>query len=145
MPGLPCMYARVAYSYSPKQMFYWPELGYTIRIATIKASILLSYRRIFGHIRWFKFAANVLGTLVGVWFFAVFFSVLFQCTPIDKAWYPLKDGHCIDLIPFLWGNSISNNILDWLILFMPVVPVWRLQMDPVQKLLVLGSLLLGSM
>ncbi|CAG8949921.1 hypothetical protein HYFRA_00004251 [Hymenoscyphus fraxineus] len=126
------------------KMFYWPELGYTILIATIKFSILLSYRRIFGHIQWFKYAVYTLGTLVGVWFIGVFFSVMFQCTPIDKAWFPLKEGHCIDLVPFLWGNSVSNNLLDWMILALPVVPVWRLQMEPVQKSLVLGSFLLGS-
>jgi len=126
------------------KMFYWPELGYVILIATIKCSILISYTRIFGHLRWFKLTTYALGTLVCIWFLGVFFSVLFQCTPIDKAWYPLKDGHCIDLVPFLWGNSISNNILDWLILFLPVIPVWRLQMEPVQKFLVMGSFLLGS-
>ncbi|KAH8672145.1 hypothetical protein BGZ60DRAFT_527571 [Tricladium varicosporioides] len=126
------------------KMFFWPELGYTILIATIKMSILISYYKIFFRVRWFRTATYILGGLVMIWFFGVFFSVIFQCTPIDKAWKPLKPGHCINLIAFLWGNSVSNNILDWLILFLPVIPVWKLQMDPVQKALVIVSFLLGS-
>lgn len=126
-------------------MFYFPELGYTILIATIKSSILISYRRIFGHIRWFNYTTYAVGTLVGIWFIGVFFSVMFQCTLMDKAWYAAKEGHCVDSLPFLWGNSVSNNILDWSILFLPVIPVWRLQMEPVQKASVLGSFLLGSL
>ena len=125
-------------------MSFWPELGYTILIATIKSSILLSYKRIFGRIRWFRYAVYTVGTFTAIWFFGVFFSVLFQCTPVDKSWNPTKPGHCIDLLPFLWGNSISNNIIDYLILFLPVVPVWQLQLKPLQKCLVLGSFALGS-
>lgn len=125
-------------------MFYWPELGYTILVATIKFSILISLHRIFGLIKWFRVAVYILATLEGIWFFGVFFSVLFQCTPIDKAWIPTKPGHCIELLPFLWGNSVSNNIIDWLILLLPVIPVLKLSLDNVHKCLVLGSFALGS-
>jgi hypothetical protein len=125
-------------------MFFWPELGYTILITTIKLSILISYKRIFNMIRWFRIACYVLMALTAMWFVGVFFSVIFQCTPVDKAWKPLKPGHCIDLIAFLWGNSISNNILDYLILLLPVVPVWQLQVSKPQRVLLLGSFGLGS-
>lgn len=125
-------------------MFFWPALGYTILISTIKFSILWSYKRIFEPIRWFRIACYLLITLTAMWFIGVFFSVLFQCTPVDKAWKPLKPGHCIDFVPFLWGNSVSNNILDYLILLLPVVPVWQLQMGKSQKALLLGSFALGS-
>lgn len=126
-------------------MEYWPELGYTITIAMIKISVLLSYNWIFGRLMWFRYAASTVGALTLIWFFGVFFSVLFQCTPVDKAWQPTKPGHCIDFIPFLWGNSISNTILDYIILLLPVVPVWNLQMGTVQKVLVLLSFSLGSL
>ena len=125
-------------------MSFWPELGYTILIATIKLSILISFKHIFQPLRWFRIWCYILGILVVGWFLSVFFSVLFQCTPVSKAWQPMKPGHCIDMISFLWGNSISNTLLDYLTLLSPIVPVWKLQMSPVQKALVLGSFLLGT-
>ena len=126
-------------------MEYWPELGYTICIATIKLSVLISYNVIFGRLKWFRYAVFTLGTLVSIWFLGVFFSVMFQCTPVDKAWQPMKPGHCIPFRPFLWGNSISNTVLDYFILLLPVIPVLRLQMGTVQKILVLASFSLGSL
>ena len=126
-------------------MEYWPELGYTICIATIKISVLISYNIIFGRLKWFRYIVFTLATLTIIWFLGVFFSVLFQCTPVDKAWQPTKLGHCIAFKPFLWGNSISNTILDWLILLLPVAPVLKLQMGTVQKTLVLASFSLGSL
>ena len=125
-------------------MFFWPELGYPIVIATIKISILISYMRIFGRLEWFRRVVFAIGTLTIIWFLGHFFSVIFQCTPVDKVWYPSKPGTCIDLVAFLWGNSISNTILEYIILLLPVVPVWKLQMAPVQKMLVLSSFALGS-
>ena len=70
---------------------------------------------------------------------------VFQCTPISKAWEPLKPGKCIDWLSFLWGNSVSSCIIDWMILAVPVVPVWKLQMSLAQKTLVAGAFALGSM
>lgn len=126
-------------------MEYWPELGYTMCIAMIKISVLMSYNWIFGRLKWFRYAVFTIGALVSIWFIGVFFSVLFQCTPVDKAWQPTKPGHCIDFTPFLWANSISNTVLDYSILLLPVVPVLNLQMGTVQKVLVLSSFSLGSL
>ncbi|KAL5115781.1 hypothetical protein ACEQ8H_006276 [Pleosporales sp. CAS-2024a] len=127
------------------KMFFWPELGYTITITLIKVSILISFRRIFGHIPWVRNCIWVIGSLCVSWGIAIFFTVVFQCSPVDKAWLPLKPGRCIELIPFLWGNSISNNLLDWSILILPIIPVWRLQMDSKQKALVICAFFLGSL
>ena len=126
-------------------MEYWTELAYTIVIPTIKFSILVSYYKIFARFRWFRFALYGTGTLEALWFLGVFPAVIFQCTPIKKSWTPSQPGHCIDLIPFLWANSISNTVLDYTILLLPIPPVWRLQMSTEQKLLVLAAFSLGSL
>ena len=126
-------------------MKYWAELGYTICITVIKLSILISYNWIFGTLTWFRYTASTVGVLTLIWFVGMFFSFLFQCTPVDKAWQPTKSGHCIDVILYLWVNGISNTILDWMILLLPVVPVWNLHMGTVQKVLVLLSFSLGSL
>lgn len=127
------------------QMMYWTELGCTIDISTIKISVLLSYKRIFGRLKWFQYSLITLGIISSMWFIGVFAAVVFQCTPINKSWKPRKPGHCIAFEPFLWGNSISNAVLDYCILLLPVFPVLRLQMGKVQKTLVLLSFSLGSL
>ncbi|KAK8115748.1 hypothetical protein PG984_012250 [Apiospora sp. TS-2023a] len=126
------------------KMFYWPELGYTLLVVFVKTSILLSYRRIFGHVKSTRWHIYVLMGLVWSWGIAIFLTCVFQCTPIRKAWEPAVHGKCIQLVPFLWGNSVSNLIIDWMILAVPIVPVWKLHMDPAQKTLVAGSFALGS-
>ncbi|KAH7305265.1 hypothetical protein B0I35DRAFT_444256 [Stachybotrys elegans] len=126
------------------KMFYWPALGYTILIVTVKTSILFSYNRIFGHNRMTRIHIYILLGLSWAWGIATFFVTIFQCTPIEKAWKPMIPGTCIDLLSYLWGNSVPNFIIDWLILAIPILPVWRLQMRGVQKSLVAGSLALGS-
>lgn len=68
---------------------YWLELAYTICVATIKTSRLLSLKFIIGRLRWFRFAVYTLGALKPIWLIVVFFSVMFQCAPVDRAWQPL--------------------------------------------------------
>ncbi|KAI3324238.1 hypothetical protein HD806DRAFT_543637 [Xylariaceae sp. AK1471] len=127
------------------KMMYWPELGYTILVTAIKISILLSYKRIFGRLKFVSVHIYVLMALTFSWGIGVFFAVLFQCYPIEKVWNHSKPGTCIDTISFLWGNSISNTILDWLILAIPAVPIWKLQMGRAQKTLVACSFAFGSL
>lgn len=125
-------------------MIYFPELNYTIVVVLIKTSILFSYKRIFGHVKATKYHIYALLGLSWAWGIAFFLTITFQCNPIDKAWIPEKPGHCIPIVPFLWGNSISNFIIDWMILLVPVIPVLKLQLPMKQKVLVGLSFLFGS-
>ncbi|KAL8963660.1 MAG: hypothetical protein Q9193_000104 [Seirophora villosa] len=120
-------------------------LAITGTLSLIKFSVLFSYNAIFGRLRWFRYAVFTLGALTAAWFIGTFFSTIFQCTPIDKAWKPSKPGHCVPLKPYLYGNSVPNAIIDFCILLLPVAPVIRLQMATVQKVLVLSSFSLGSL
>lgn len=127
------------------KMFYAPEIGYTILVASLKMSILYSYKRIFGHVRKLKLYIHVLMGLSVGWGVSCLFVIIFQCWPLERIWNPmLLEGGCIDLVAFLWGTSISNLVIDWAILTVPLVPIWKLQMSPVQKGLVAGSFALGS-
>ena len=126
-------------------MIYLGAVWYIVSVSTIKFSILVSYNLIFGRLKWFRIALYATATLEAIWLIGVFIYVIFQCNPIDKSWKPLKPGHCIDFIPFLWGNSITNAVLDYVILLLPVFPVLRLQMKREQKFLLLLSFSLGSL
>lgn len=126
-------------------MFYAPEIGYTTLIGLLKLSILHSYKRIFGHMRGPFIYIHVLMGLTAGWLISCLFVIIFQCWPIAKVWTPTMHGGCIDLIAFLWATGISNFILDWLILSVPLVPIWKLQLSTVKKVFVAGSFALGSM
>lgn len=126
-------------------MAFAPEIGYTFLVVTLKISILISYYRIFGTLRWFRWACYTVATFEAIWFVGVFFSILFQCIPVQKAWNPTLPGHCINFLAFLWANSISNAVLDFVVLLLPIIPVLNLQMSIEQKVLVLLSFSLGSM
>ncbi|KAI1384396.1 uncharacterized protein F4822DRAFT_415016 [Hypoxylon trugodes] len=127
------------------KLIYFPELSYTVVVVLIKTSILYSYNRIFGRVKTTRYHIYALLGLTWVWGIVFFFIIIFQCTPVDKAWIPAKPGHCFATVPFLWGNSISNFVIDWLILAVPVLPVLRLQLSLTQKSLVGLSFLFGSL
>ncbi|KAG9252052.1 uncharacterized protein F5Z01DRAFT_638690 [Emericellopsis atlantica] len=126
------------------KMFYAPEIGYTLLTGVLKLSILLSYKRIFGHMRKILVYIHVLMGLAAGWLVSCLFVIIFQCWPIHKVWKPLTPGGCIDLLAFLWATSVSNFIIDWLILSVPLIPIWKLQMTPIKKVFVAGSFALGS-
>ncbi|KAI7775064.1 hypothetical protein LA080_007400 [Diaporthe eres] len=126
------------------KLIYFPVLSYTLVVVFIKTSILYSYKNIFGHVKMTKYHIYILLGLTWAWGLGSFLPALFQCSPIDKAWLPMKPGHCIGLMPYLWATSISNFIIDWLILIVPIAPVLKLHLPPTQKLLVGLSFMCGS-
>ncbi|CAG9972526.1 unnamed protein product [Clonostachys byssicola] len=127
------------------QLIVFPSFSYGIATALIKTSILLSYRRIFGHMKKVRISIWILLGLTWAWCLSNIFGMAFQCSPIRKAWIPETPGTCIDLIAFLWGNSVSNLLIDWFILAVPIGPVLKLQLPLVKKILVGGAFLCGSL
>ncbi|KAH7310794.1 hypothetical protein B0I35DRAFT_439711 [Stachybotrys elegans] len=127
------------------QLIFWPSFSYGTVTALIKTSILLSYRRIFGHMKRIRIAIWILLVASWAWCLSNIFGMAFQCTPVRKAWHPEVPGTCIDLIAFLWGNSVSNFVIDWLILGVPIGPVLKLQLPTSKKVLVGGAFLCGSL
>ena len=112
---------------------------------TVKLGILFLYRRIF---RGPAFEATTLATvlLVAVWGISFFFSILFECTPINLS-LKLPPGspgiHCINQTANFWGLSISDVLMDLIILAIPFPFVWSLQMSLKHKFGVSGMFLLG--
>jgi hypothetical protein len=126
-------------------IYYLPELLYCILVTLIKASILISYNRIFGHFKWCRNTIYILGLLTFAWFIAIFFPFIFQCKPLSKAWTPHMDGQCFERNKWFWASSAANCILDWMILLLPVLPLLKLRLEPLEKTLVWGSFAVGSL
>ncbi|KAL4809005.1 ribosomal protein L36e-domain-containing protein [Aspergillus unguis] len=120
-------YGRLA---NASQIIYAPLMFIT------KLSIFLLYLRVFAPTRrgktfvcihlliWFNLA----------FYLANFFLKIFQCIPRAKIWDKTTEGHCINInIPILVTAAI-NVVSDLLMLTLPIVCVWRLQMSIRRKL-----------
>lgn len=111
---------------------YCGAILYPFCVTFYKLSILVQYRRLFGG-RFFHCAVNTIMVITVTWCISVSFTGVFICTPIDKAWYPLKEGNCVDLISFYYGLQIPNVVTDVAIIILPLKEVAELKLPKQQK------------
>ncbi|KAJ5114308.1 hypothetical protein NUU61_000067 [Penicillium alfredii] len=117
---------------------------YLLLMPMIKLSILMFYWRIFG-MNWMIWVCLALSI---AW--AIGCAVAFSCScrPLSYFWSQFEDpkgGKCvIDLYGFYIGNAAVNVLTDFLILFVPIPLVWKLQMRKGQKIAVSSIFLLGG-
>jgi hypothetical protein len=119
---------------------------YTAMLITIKVSILLSYKRIFGVSRW-----GVVLIWLGVFVVTVFYVIclllsLLWCKPIAKAWFPLIEGACAPYdVHLILGTAsgVVNIVTDFYVLILPMPFVWSLNMKRSRKVRVLVIFGLG--
>ena len=112
----------------------------------VKISILLMYRRIFDT-EAFKKATVVVGTACVAWAIAAILCLIFQCHPFSGLWTPEDTftNKCIDLQAYYRAVASSNMALDIIMLCMPLFMVWRLKLEPSQKLMLSGIFALGGL
>ncbi|OCL06358.1 hypothetical protein AOQ84DRAFT_378689 [Glonium stellatum] len=119
-------------------------------LAFIKLSCMLFYYRIFrkGTHRAFEIVIHVINALIVIWGFGFFFSFLFACkTHFDYFWTNLENQlKCpLDLSKIDLSLSISDVIMDVIILVFPIPLVLRLQMSTTNKVAVLAIFALGAL
>lgn len=100
-----------------------------------KLSILLQYLRIFVPTKQGKayYAALFLIWSNLVCYLVIAFSAFFQCTPRRKIWEPYIPGHCLNFGAILVSGAVLNIISDFLLLALPLISIWRLQMATKHK------------
>ena len=134
--------------YHGVQGMFVVTLLYPLTITATKISILLFYRRIFT-VPKFRLATSIVGTCCVLWCLIAVGADLFQCRPISAAWTPafaFKDPPvCINSGPLFWVFAIILFFTDIAILCLPLSMVWRLQLSALQKLILSGIFMLGSL
>lgn len=118
---------------------------YDTAITLPRFSALCFYARVFnarGN-KILRIALWVTAALNVGWLIFAIVSSIFQCTPIDKTWKPDIDGHCINTYEWWMGSAISSVIIDLIILLIPMPILWRLQVRPLRKFLLLGVFICG--
>lgn len=78
-------------------------------------------------------------------FIAVLFVDIFQCHPIASNWdMTIKDGKCINQGAFYVSTAALNLFTDLMVLSIPILLTWRLQMPLRRKIAVCVILCLGA-
>lgn len=116
------------------KLFFIEEEMYCVCIATIKISILCLYLNIFPN-RGVRIATYIMLAISLVWAIVSFFVLLFSCSPISYYWDMWDGEHtgkCMSHDKILVAHSISNIILDVLIVAIPMPTLATLHM-PLEK------------
>lgn len=127
------------------QILYIELLFYSFAIPLPKIVLLLFYIRIFPNPR-FKLAVYAVASFVIAWCPAVFFTDMFQCSPVAFAWdKSIHGGTCINVLAFFRYIAVPIVLSDVAVLLLPLPMIWQLHMTSKQKLALSSVFLLGSL
>lgn len=82
---------------------------------------------------------------------ALFFLLIFTCTPYKRNWdITITEGSCIDRTPLYMATAVLNMLTDMLLLILPIPMALKLQVPGAQKAGLLcifgvGSLLVSTL
>ena len=124
-------------------VLYYDEILYTTGIALTKLSVLAFYRRIFSIKRPLKIAILFIGAFTIAWWLSITVASILQCVPIRAYWDPIIKGRCEKKYPFFLGVAIPNIALDFVLLILPLHPLWRLNMKRSHKMALVVVFVLG--
>lgn len=112
--------------------------------AVAKSSALFFYARVFGVInQWFKYALWTLHSANVAWLVGIIFGVIFECSPIQKAWKISLEGTCVNTQTLWLASGITSLLIDIFILLIPLPMLWKLQMKVSRKLQIIGVFVCG--
>lgn len=76
---------------------------------------------------------------------ALFFAVVFECTPIARSWDATIPGHCMDGTPGVlpWFSGATSSATDIFVLILPLPLLWGLNMSLAMKMRLLAVFSLG--
>ncbi|KAB8291645.1 hypothetical protein EYC80_006445 [Monilinia laxa] len=123
---------------------YAVQVLYNPILAIVKSSILIFLLRISGQKKNVKYTIWGLLAFNNIMMVAIFFGVIFQCTPIAFNWQPdIPGGYCIKQGLFYVVTAIIFLITDIMVLLIPFWIVVGLKMPRKTKLAVIGVFFLG--
>ena len=108
----------------------------------IKCSLLIFYRRIFTSARIFRITLYLVAGYVTAWTIATLIVFINRCHPVYLFWdrayalaamTPPTTGTCLPSISHNAAPAILNSVSDFLILVLPAVALWPLQMRRSKK------------
>ncbi|KAL9066444.1 MAG: hypothetical protein Q9161_007583 [Pseudevernia consocians] len=114
------------------------DLIYNTGLTVVKLSVLLFYVRIFRIVLVYQVIFWIVAFLVISWGIAINFLAIFSCTPIHKSWDPTIPGHCLKTGNTFLGATIPNIVIDFILLLLPIPMLWRLHVEILSKIALVG-------
>ncbi|KXT12159.1 hypothetical protein AC579_2428 [Pseudocercospora musae] len=118
---------------------YFNELFYMSGLVFVKIAILLTYLRFFSDVKFRKVVFVVIGLNI-VNLIGFVFALLFQCTPVNYAWFQwdgLHKGTCMPFDHIAWPAAAINILLDLLVIGLPFPQLMKMKMNKRKKLQVM--------
>ncbi|KAI1382424.1 hypothetical protein F4677DRAFT_452129 [Hypoxylon crocopeplum] len=117
-----------------------------ITFGLIKLSILFLWKRIFGPARPFVLLCWIMIGVITAWCISFFFATVFQCG-IQWTWNWAPIGifltQCTNTLNMLTVFTATDLFTDFIIMFMPVPLIWKLQMPTRKKVGITSIFMVG--
>lgn len=102
------------------QLNYAVQIIYNPTIFLKKASILSLYLRAYNPVHRTCVILHIVLWANFIFYLAGTFVEAFQCLPVQKAWYPLLSGHCLNRKAAQTNSAAINTSSDFVILVVPL-------------------------
>ncbi|KAI0385555.1 hypothetical protein F5Y04DRAFT_246140 [Hypomontagnella monticulosa] len=112
-------------------------------LTLVKQSVLVFLLRFSGikaGVRYVVWGTIIFNTVLMV---AIFIVVIFQCTPIERNWHPLVEGHCIEQFPFGVAAAALTIMTDVVAVALPFYIFLGLKINKNRKIALIGVFMLG--
>jgi hypothetical protein len=127
-------------------MLYVADLFYIASITFIKLSILAFFHSLFAISVVFQRYNYLAMALSVLWFFVFILLNAFQCRPVHMLWDAMGSvEYCLASGRVWLGLEVTNTIIDFTILLLPLAMTKTLQLSLVRKCQVGGIFLLGGL
>jgi len=118
------------------------EFLFTTAITTVKFSVLFFYLRVFVN-KGLRLAVKVTMGFVMLWTLGNILQVFLICQPFAAAYDIKLKGDCGNQVASYIAIGCFNVVTDLIVLALPILTVWSLQMPKMTKLGVTGIFLIG--
>ena len=125
------------------KLLFADNILYNTGLTVVKMSVLLFYTRVFRAVHTYRILFYITAALIVGWFLAINLLAIFACVPVRKKWDPTTPGTCLDSSSTFLGATITNVLIDLVLLVLPMPMIWKLQIDVGHKLALLGVFAAG--
>lgn len=128
------------------QLYYVCQMLYVLVQVFAKVAILSLYSRLFpGFIWWFQWTVKGMIIFMFTHGLVFFIMIVFQCLPISSIWDKTITGKCLPVNVAIGFTGAGLSIIeDFIILFLPIRQLWKLQMSSRKRLGLVLLLSVGS-
>lgn len=121
------------------------QILWIVSSGLVKLSILAFYLRIFNVLQYIRLSVWSLIVLDLIWLISVTIAHGLECIPVAKIWDDSLPGHCLNTVALFMIGSIVDVVMDFLILFLPLPAIMRLQMGLSKKISLVFIFALGGL